>query len=232
MTALPLRRRGKHAHARTATATPEPQAHRAPGRFTRFPLPPGLSATDTHLYVEQAAPGEAHEDPAMTQAPDARTLPVFPSAAGEEAAMAGAEAALRPATTEAGLPLRQHLASIPVRPRKPADKELMQKVIDGLRNLDAGSGASLRCITAGDSPSLHITLRGSPSFAGITRLPDGTPMAGLWLDCEDEDGRLVIDALSVAWLGRLIDAAEEARERLHAVLNAAPDEAADGSEAA
>ena len=53
-------------------------------------------------------------------------------------------------------------------------------------------------------------------------------MAGLWLDCEDEDGRLVIDALSVAWLGRLIDAAEEARERLHAALNAAPDEACRG----
>ncbi len=144
------------------------------------------------------------------------TVPLeFPPAAAED-----------PATTEALAPLREKLAET-----GPADTEILQKVIDGLRNLDKASGASLRCITQGGT-NPHIPLRGFPSFAGVTRLEDGTPMAGLWLDVEDEDGRLVIDALSVAWLGRLIDEAEKARERLYAVLNAAPGEAADGSEAA
>ncbi len=197
------------------TATDEP------GQAPAVPLaaPPSDGASEFPPSAQAAAADDFAD--AVTRAFAPAQAELTPPAAGD------------PAMTQAGLPLRQKPASIPVRPAAPpADRETLQGVIDGLRNLDKASGASLRCITAGDSPNLHIALRGSPSFAGVARLPDGTPMAGLWLDAQDEDGRLVIDALSVAWLGRLIDEAEKARERLYAVLNTAPGVAADGSEAA
>ena len=85
--------------------------------------------------------------------------------------------------------------------------------------------AYLRNITPGPGRDPHEPLNGLPCFAGTTRMPDGSPVAGLFLGDQDTEGRLVLDVLSITWLGRLIDAAEEAREELYALMSGHRDEA-------
>jgi hypothetical protein len=110
--------------------------------------------------------------------------------------------------------------------------EVLKQAADALRALPAFPNAYLRCITPGDTANAVESLPGVPSFAGIARMTDGRAYAGIYLGDEDEDGQLVVDVLDVAWLGRLIDSAEEAREQLYAMQSADRDEAAGGTEAA
>ena len=50
---------------------PKPHPHRAPGRFTRVPLPPGLPGLDTAMYVEMDEPAEPATDMTLVAAPPA-----------------------------------------------------------------------------------------------------------------------------------------------------------------
>ena len=57
---------------------PKPHSHRAPKRYARVPLPPGMSAIDTHLYVETDEPAEPATDMTLVAADpdDTMYLPV------------------------------------------------------------------------------------------------------------------------------------------------------------
>jgi hypothetical protein len=130
----------------------------------------------------------------------------------------------RPPVTEAlePLPVRT-TATRPGLPRgsSPLSMDVLERVSAGLRDLDAEPEpdddiylAFLRNIRPG-ARDIGEPLGGFPVFAGVTRLADGSPVAGLYLGDGDQDGRLVLDALSVGWLIRLIAAAEEARDGLY-----------------
>jgi len=119
------------------------------------------------------------------------------------------------------------LESLPPRPavRDGIDRdaaEILERVRDGLRALPGEPGldipvAFLRNILPGTKDACE-PLDGFPVFAGVTRVADGSPVAGLYLGTGDEDGRLVLDAMSVTWIARLIAAAETARDALHEVM--------------
>ncbi len=201
---------------------PKPHSHRAPGRFTRFPLPPGMPGIDTHLYVEMDEPGEPE-----TAAPDATMhLPVVEDE--REATLAAIEEtpAVRP------LPARIPFEfAVPTEfpPKALTHDEMftLQRVADRLRALPSEPAAYLFSTTPAGEGGPHEALTGVPSFAGLRRLADGTLIAGLFLGDEDGDGRFGVDALDRTWLLQLRDAIEDA---LWAIEQAGH-EAAEGSAA-
>ncbi len=150
----------------------------------------------------------------------------------EDEAAAPAEPEETPAVRPLPVPEFGVPAEWPPASPRPASREVLERVADRLRALPALPGAYLCNITPGDKPNPHEALTGYPSCAGTRRLADGTPVAGLYLSEGDLLGRHVLDIPDVVWLGRLIDAAEEARERLYALQAPGLDEGAEGGAAA
>ncbi len=150
----------------------------------------------------------------------------------EPAAQAGVPEDAAPAVRPLPVPEFGVPAEWPPASPRPASREVLERVADRLRALPALPGAYLCNITPGDKPNPHEALTGYPSCAGTRRLADGTPVAGLYLSEGDLLGRHVLDIPDVVWLGRLIDAAEEARERLYALQAPGLDEGAEGGAAA
>ena len=193
---------------------PKPHSHRAPKRYARVPLPPGMSAVDTHLYVEMDEPAEPATDMTLVAAApdDTMYLPVVEDEAATPLAAPIEETpAVRP------LPARTPFATLtgfppalfPSEPLTPRDLADLQRVADGLRALPPTPAAYLFSITPG-GPGAHEALTGVPSFAGLRRLTNGALVAGLFLGDEDGDGRFGVDALDPAYLLQLRDAIEDA----------------------
>ena len=173
----------------------------------RTPLPAAMPGPDTAPWL----PAPEADAAGVAEAPGPLPLEPLPPQPGEDPAMTVALAPLREALREAAM-------------ARPATTEDLARAADRLRALPPSPGpdapvAYLRNITPGPGRDPHEPLNGLPCFAGTTRMPDGSPVAGLFLGDEDAEGRLVLDVLSVAWLGRLIDAAEEAREELYALMS-------------
>ena len=133
-----------------------------------------------------------------------------------------------PAAPEAlePLPARgDRIVHVATSPHVPQTTEVLERLRAGLLALDAEPEpdipvAFLRNILPGTKDATE-PLGGFPVFAGVTRIADGSPVAGLYLGTGDEDGRLVLDALSVTWLTRLIAAAEAARDGLYEQMSGA-----------
>jgi hypothetical protein len=102
----------------------------------------------------------------------------------------------------------------------------LARVAKALRAIPARPCAYLRNLLPGTDAGPSEPLTGFPSFAGVSRMSDGSPVVGLFLSEGDKLGRHVLDIPDVVWLGRLIDAAEEARDRLYAAQVLGLDEAA------
>ena len=231
--------------------TPKAHPHRAPGRFTRVPLPPGLPGADTHLYVEMDEPGTSEPETDMTlvaappDGPDATMH--FPAVEADESPAArpgsvppfGMSARAFGSTanaTPAPLPV-PHFdvpAGFPPASAWSAGPEVLRRAAESLRALPVRPGAHLRNITPGDDPNPYDQLAGFPVFAGTTLAVDGHPAAGLYLGNEDAAGRIVLDVFDPAWLDELIDAAVRARRALDAMTQTPADEddAAEGGAAA
>jgi hypothetical protein len=73
--------------------------------------------------------------------------------------------------------------------------------------------AFLRAIMPGHASNPQEPLAGLPFFAGVASTDDGTRVAGLCLGTDD-DGWLVIDALSAGWLDALIASAGRTKDAL------------------
>ena len=154
--------------------------------------------------------------PRRTPKPGRHTIAAVRSQQADTAPWLPAPEAEAAGVAEAPGPLP--LEPLPPQPGEP-DTMLLARVRDSLRAIPDAPVAYLRNITPGPSRDPHEPLNGLPCFAGTTRMPDGSPVAGLFLGDEDAEGRLVLDVLSITWLGRLIDAAEEAREELYALMS-------------
>jgi hypothetical protein len=199
-----------------------------PRRFGLFPVRRRGSAITDAIEA-------GREDPGMTQAlaslretlQDAAPEPVL-AASFTGAALEPLPAPLqRPVMTESELAtlakVADRLRALPAAEPQPQQDEDGQDDEDGPPPL-----AFLRNITHGPGRDPYEPLAGLPRFAGTTRMADGSPVAGLFLGEQDADGRLVLDALSVTWLGCLIGAAEEARDALYGLMARRGDETADG----
>ena len=146
---------------------------------------------------------------------------------GNAIAAAVAEAHEDPEMTLTFGPLRETLQQAAPLPPEPADTALLRRVADGLRAMPSLPGAYLRNVTHGDGADPHEPLKGFPSFAGMDVMPDGTPVAGLWLGDADKDGHLVLDVVSAAYC----DAAACAFLDMRDALMAAALEEGDGEAA-
>ena len=183
----------------------KPHSHRAPKRYARVPLPPGMSAVDTHLYVEMDEPETAAPD-------DTMYLPVVEDEREVTLAAVDQTPAVRP------LPARTPFefavpAEYPPAPLTRDEMFTLQRVADRLRALPAEPAppaAYLFSITPAGEPGPHEALTGVPSFAGLRRLANGALVAGLFLGDEDGDGRFGVDALDASYLLQLRDAIEDA----------------------
>jgi len=192
-------------------AKPGPK-HAAPS-IVRFPGP-GSPTGDTHITVPAPEPA-----PMPARVPHLDVPLEFPPALTDE-------------EEHARETLRERLAEVtPEPPAGPAAADVLGRVLDGLRAIPGRPGAYLRCITPGSAANPHEPLRGFPAFAGVNRMDDGTPCAGLWLGDEDEQGRLVLDVTDRTWLLMLITAADDTLRALDASA-AESDGEEEGGEAA
>jgi len=197
----------------------KPHSHRAPGRFTRVPLPAGMPGPDTAMYVEMDEPEASEPEASMTLVaappadPDATMhLPVVEDEREVTLAAVEETPAVRPlpARTPFATLTRFPPALFPSEPLTPRDLADLQRVADALRALPSAPAAYLFNITPGDTPNPYEALTGIPAFAGTRRLADGTLVTGLFLGDEDGDGRFGVDALDTSYLLHLRDAIEDA----------------------
>lgn len=87
-----------------------------------------------------------------------------------------------------------------------------------------GSAAQLRAVIGGRS-SIHDPLGAFPAYAGWAILPDGRPVAGMYLGT-NTDGHFVLDATDPAWCDAAIEALERMRDDLAATADAGEGDAA------
>ena len=159
-----------------------------------------------------------------------RLRSLFPVRKRATAIAAAVEEAHRdPEMTLTFEPLRETLRQAAPLPPEPADTALLRRIADGLRALPSLPGAYLRNITPGDGADPHEPLKGFPAFAGMDVMPDGTPVAGLWLGAPDKDGHLVIDVVSAAYCDAAAMAFLDMRD---ALMAAALEEEGEGGQAA
>ena len=108
--------------------------------------------------------------------------------------------------------------------REPATTEDLARAADRLRALPPSPGpdapvAYLRNITPGPGRDPHEPLNGLPCFAGTTRMPDGSPVSRP-VPRRPGHRRASRPGRPVGGVARrLIDAAEEAREELYALIS-------------
>lgn len=86
------------------------------------------------------------------------------------------------------------------------------------------SGAQLRAVIGGRN-SIHDPLGAFPAYAGWAILPDGRPVAGMYLGT-NTDGHFVLDATDPAWCDAAIEALARMRDDLAATADAGEGNAA------
>lgn len=196
--------------------TPKPHSHRAPGRFTRIPVPLGMPGLATPMYAEMSEPAEPATDMTLVAADPDATMHL---------------AAIKPDETPAVRPLPARTpfefavpAEFPPGPLTEDQLGVLHRVAEGLRALPADPPvpvAFLRAIVGGRT-ELTEPIGRSPLFAGQDITDDGQPVAGLYLGT-NEDGWFVLDSTDPAWcedaitaLTAMRDALMQAREGIEA----------------
>jgi len=86
------------------------------------------------------------------------------------------------------------------------------------------SAAQLRAVIGGRN-RIHDPLGAFPAYAGWAILPDGRPVAGMYLGT-NTDGHFVLDATDPAWCDAAIEALERMRDDLAATADAGEGDAA------